>query len=582
MTGMFEGLSPVEGPPVGGDGFFLHGHFDGSGIKKEGGLLTGIGCWNGVPVALQGDEPRGGNGGRFGHTGFLGDGRQGVEGFLFQGLAGLFPRGPVDPVVSFPPPAGEFFIQIFQIVKDVNHDEVFPDIPDHSFDTPFFIGPAWVASIEGKPVVGGKVGEPGIVDDAPGCSFQDDAFEIVIADLPGLPPDLAEGLEMTVEEELHGEPGIEPGKKIAAPGEKEDEAVDHAEGQFDHHPVHLGLLPGKEGELMEGPGFSFRPEGFGKHLDGGVPAFEPIGPKAVEDLDGLEGGVGSVPGVDEAGKGGDDAGTFSHLRCSSERPGHLVPGQARFPGDLAGGKVFHLEEVPDVPHHGLVDFFHDCRLLFKDGRIMRKPPRPWRPFLQSGVRLGKTVQIDFERVHFCNHGDHPERPAGQAGPGSERVHFCNHRPGASSLPVPEALEKPVSPGLVGMAGPVALPVAGMVRRPHLVSLFLVCPVGGIGFHPAPLPGRLAGPLADLRPAEPLPFVSFPRCEQDAAMTAGNLPDRLHRHAPPFMERRSRSRGKTPKEASPRCSTTEKRIPDIPSETMKKCFRNFSEEMIKKG
>jgi len=149
VTGMFEGLSPVEGPPVGGDGFFLHGHFDGSGIKKEGGLLTGIGCWNGVSVALQGDETRSGNGGRSHDTGFRGNGRQGGEGFLLQGLPGLFPRGPVDPVFSFPPLPGEFFIQIFQIVKDVNHDEVFPDIPDHSFDTPFFIGPAWSAGIEG-------------------------------------------------------------------------------------------------------------------------------------------------------------------------------------------------------------------------------------------------------------------------------------------------------------------------------------------------------------------------------------------------------------------------------------------------
>jgi len=380
-------------------------------------------------------------------------------------------------------------------------------------------------------VVNGKVGEPGIVDDAPGCSFQDDAFEVVVADLPGDPADLPEGLEMTLEEELHGEPGIEPCKKVPAPGEKEDEAVDHAKGQFDHHPVHLGLLPGGKDEFMEGPGFSLSPEGFGKDLDHGVAAGETVGPKAVEDLDGLEGGVGPVPGVDEAGKGGDDAGPFSHPRCSPERPGHLVPGQARFPGYLAGGKVFHLEEAPDVPRHGLVDFFHDSHLLFRDMRIMRKPPRPWRPFLQSGVRLGKAVQIDFERVHFCNHGDHPERPVSQAGPGTERVHFCSNRSGSPSSPVPKALKKPVSLGFVGVAGPVVLPVAGMIRRPCLPSLLLVHPVDGIGFHLPPLPGRLAGPLADLRPAEPLPFVSFPRCEQDAAMAAGNPPDRLHRHAP---------------------------------------------------
>jgi len=249
------------------------------------------------------------------------------------------------------------------------------------------------------------------------------------------------------------------------------------------------------------------------------------------------------------------------LSFPAEGPFNLMPGRTRFPGDLANGKVF----------------------LFCDpgkGRTMRKPSRPWRPFLQSGIRFRKAVKIDFERVHFCNHGDHPEGAGSEDGPGSERVHFCNHGSGVSPFPVSEVLKESVSPGFLRMSGPVVLPVTGVIRRPDLPGLFLIRPVSGIGFHLPLLPGRLAGLPAGFFPAEPLLLISFPRHEQGAAMATGNPWDRLHQRFPLSWkdDLAKKEKGKQP---SLRCHIG-KRIPDLPEETMKKCVRNFSERINRKG
>jgi hypothetical protein len=187
---------------------------------------------------------------------------------------------------------------------------------------------------------------------------------------------------------------------------------------------------------------------------------------------------------------------------------------------------------------------------------MRKPSRPWRPFLQSGIRFRKSVKIYFERVHFCNHGS-----------------------GISPFPVSEVLKESVSLGFLGMSGPVVLPVTGVIRRPDLPGLFLVRPVRGIGFHLPLLPGRLAGLPAGFFPAEPLLLISFPRHEQGAAMATGNPWDRLHQRFPLSWkdDLAKKEKGKQP---SLRCHTG-KRIPDLSEETMKKCVRNFSERMNRK-
>lgn len=260
-------------------------------------------------------------------------------------------------------------------------------------------------------------------------------------------------------------------------------------------------------------------------------------------------------------------------------PGPPGAGSGPFPRRSGGRKGFPPRRgtgcAPSWPRR----FFHDSHLLFRDRRIMRKPPRPWRPFLQSGVRLGKAVQIDFERVHFCNHGDHPERPVSQAGPGTERVHFCNHRSGSPPSPVPKALKKPVSPGFLRMSGPVVLPVAGMIRRPCLPSLLLVRPVDGIGFHLPRCQAVLRALWQTFAPQNRCPLFLFPgvnrmpQWQQGILRTASIV-------TPPFMERRSSAKRKTRKEVPPR-RLNGKRIPDIPEETMKNCVRNFSERMNRK-
>ena len=92
--------------------------------------------------------------------------------------------------------------------------------------------------------------------------------------------------------------------------------------------------------------------------------------------------------------------------------------------------------------------------------------------------------------------------------------------------VADVLKCPVSFGFIGMALPVALPVAGRVADPFLMAQFLLGPVIGIGFDFVSLPGRLSGALAGGLYAIVLFAVSGN--EKRAAVNTGDL---LHIAAP---------------------------------------------------
>ena len=88
------------------------------------------------------------------------------------------------------------------------------------------------------------------------------------------------------------------------------------------------------------------------------------------------------------------------------------------------------------------------------------------------------------------------------------------------------LKCPVSFGFIGMALPIAFPVAGRVASPFLMAQFLLSPVFGIGFDLVSLPGRSSTALTGrLRT-----IVLFPVSgnEKRAAVNTRNL---LHMAAP---------------------------------------------------
>lgn len=88
------------------------------------------------------------------------------------------------------------------------------------------------------------------------------------------------------------------------------------------------------------------------------------------------------------------------------------------------------------------------------------------------------------------------------------------------------LKCPVSFGFIGMALPVAPPIAGRVADPFLMAQFLLGPVIGIGFDLVSLPDRLSGALASRLCAIVLFAVSGN--EKRAAVNTGDL---LHLVAP---------------------------------------------------
>ena len=88
------------------------------------------------------------------------------------------------------------------------------------------------------------------------------------------------------------------------------------------------------------------------------------------------------------------------------------------------------------------------------------------------------------------------------------------------------LKCPVSFGFIGMALPIALPVAGRVVDPFLMAQFLLGPVVGIGFDLVSLPDRLSGALANRLCA----IVLFP-VSGNEKRAAVNTRDLLHMAAP---------------------------------------------------
>ena len=114
----------------------------------------------------------------------------------------------------------------------------------------------------------------------------------------------------------------------------------------------------------------------------------------------------------------------------------------------------------------------------------------------------------FSRVHLCNQGC------------GER--FCRLSPAA----VADVLKCPVSFGFIGMALPIALPVAGRVADPFLMAQFLLGPVIGIGFDLVSLPGRLSATLTGGLRA----IVLFP-VSGNEKRAAVNTRDLLHMVAP---------------------------------------------------
>src|SRR5512138_3525247 len=108
----------------------------------------------------------------------------------------------MNPLIPLLTPEVGFSIGFIEVLTGGDLQEVL-NIPDDSFDSPLFVGPAGVAGVDGKAIVAGKIQELRVEGDLWGY-LEDHALKTVIAVAVGHPADLLESPQVAVQEKLQG------------------------------------------------------------------------------------------------------------------------------------------------------------------------------------------------------------------------------------------------------------------------------------------------------------------------------------------------------------------------------------------
>lgn len=353
-----DGLGLGEETFVGGDEFVPDEDLDPEGIDAEEAGAVAVRRGDGVTVGFEGDEGGFGDGGGDLAAGFVGELGEGLEAFFLEGLDGRPGGGAVGSGVAFLAPAAEAAVEVVKVVEGVGF-EAGGGVLNDPFDTSFFVGPAGGAGPGGEAIVAGEVEESGVVGDL-GLSAGDDGFEVVVAVGAGDAPDLAEGLDVAFEEELHRASWEEVSVEVARVGQQIDKAIDDAEGQTALHPVNLGLLAGQEGQLVVERHLALSPKAPGVAFDRGVAAREPVALEPLEDLDGLEPRIVPVPLLDQAGIGVQEtlARGRTLARGPTEKTGDFLARNAQGLGRLGQAQPLDLPQMlcatPECFVHGTI------------------------------------------------------------------------------------------------------------------------------------------------------------------------------------------------------------------------------------
>jgi hypothetical protein len=146
----------------------------------------------------------------------------------------------VEAEVAFFHPSGHPVVEIKKIL-DLHLPQRDFYVPDQTLDAALLVGPRDVTGVDRKSVMPGKIQERRVVLDL-GGSPDDDTLEVVIAMPMGDTPDLMEGPDMALQEELLRLTGIETDDGIPRPGQDINEAVDRCAAHLPFHPIDLGFL----------------------------------------------------------------------------------------------------------------------------------------------------------------------------------------------------------------------------------------------------------------------------------------------------------------------------------------------------
>ena len=177
MSRVFDLLVAAEGSRMAGDLPLADHNLHVVGVGKQGCRHAGILRGNGVTVRVELDEGGFPDSSRDHPVGSIGDSRKGEERFLHQCRCGRPVCGPVDSLVSLLPPEVCLSVEITDVDKVMCLDEA-SEIPYHSFDASFLIGPSRGAGMDGEAKMARCVEELG-VERKLRSSFDDHALKIL-------------------------------------------------------------------------------------------------------------------------------------------------------------------------------------------------------------------------------------------------------------------------------------------------------------------------------------------------------------------------------------------------------------------
>ncbi len=201
------------------------------------------------------------------------------------------------PCIPLLPPEGCLFVELG--CRLARRDlQVILNVPDDPLDPAFFIRSSYCAGVDPKAVMPTEVHELGIKLEIR-RSLDYHACQIVIPALAGYAGDLAESLDVAVQEELHGAAGIETNVHIPGVSEEKDEAVHHSGRDSPMHPVDLCFLAGKEHQFVKDLILPLFPVFLGMDSENRVTTRIPIGLQAVKHLLRLQVGMLLVPLLDQ-------------------------------------------------------------------------------------------------------------------------------------------------------------------------------------------------------------------------------------------------------------------------------------------
>src|SRR5450759_1214445 len=196
--------------------------------------------------------------------------RQGGQLFFFQHLRrGSFCRA-MNSFILLLPPERDLLVEFGDILAGSN-SEIILEVPYDAFHATLFIRPSYGAGVYPEAVMTAEVHELGIqFQFRRSCGYN--TAQVVVPALSGNSAYLPEGFDVAGQKELHSAAGIKVNIDITGPGQEENKTV-HNPGRYPPQcPIHLGLFPRQERELMKHWPFAFSPVFAGMNREHGVTA----------------------------------------------------------------------------------------------------------------------------------------------------------------------------------------------------------------------------------------------------------------------------------------------------------------------